>query len=67
MYLLEYEKKPFGSSELVEHNRIYNQFDVDGLKWLSREQRMDTRGHEMGKYFVKSKSTKLKIIKSGNV
>ena len=35
-YLLEYEKKKrLGKSELVECNRMYDQFDVDGLKLLS--------------------------------
>ena len=32
IYLLEYEIKPLGKSELVECNRIYGRSDFDGLK-----------------------------------
>ena len=54
MYLLEYESKLLGKSDSAEYNLIYDGFDVDGLKWLSRDQRMNTRRHEMGKFLPNS-------------
>ena len=65
IYLLEYESKALRKSELVECNRIYGRFEFDGLKWLSRYQRIHTTEEAWnGNIFAKIKSTKLKTYKS---